>query len=69
MQPTVIIKKELLDAADIKYFPSDQSFLNQVTKALLKKSNNNIITEASKPDLKPNPNLGEGVASDEETKS
>ncbi len=70
MQPTVLIKKELLDAADIDYFPSDQSFLNRVTKVLIQKANNNssnILNQSSAPTLKPNPNLGEGKPSKEET--
>ena len=41
MQPTVLMKKELLDAADIKQFPTSQEFLNQVTKKLIQKANNN----------------------------
>jgi|GEM_PF-3129476 hypothetical protein len=32
MQPTGLIINELLDAADIEYFPSDQPYLNQVNK-------------------------------------
>lgn len=69
MQPTVLMKKELLDAADIKQFPTSQEFLNQVTKKLIQKANNNhtILNQSSAPTLKPNPNLGEGKASKEET--
>jgi hypothetical protein len=51
MQPTVLMKKELLDAANINEFPTSQEFLNQVTKELILKANNKqiILTQSSAP--------------------
>ncbi len=43
MQPTVLMKKELLDAAGIKQFPTSQEFLNQVTKELILKANDEPV--------------------------
>ena len=43
MQPTVLMKKELLEAASIDEFPTSQEFLNQVTKELILKANNKQI--------------------------
>jgi ElaB/YqjD/DUF883 family membrane-anchored ribosome-binding protein len=50
MQPTVLMKKELLDATGLNEFPTSQEFLNQVTKELIIKANNkSIILNQSAP--------------------
>ncbi len=60
MQPTVLMKKELLDAADIKEFPTSQEFLKQTIKQLIHKANNEpVILNQSAPSFDVDEEKGE----------
>lgn len=63
----ILIKKELLNLADINEIPVTNDYYNYITERLIQKADDPKQTKTDKtPTFKPNEDLGEGIATKEE---